>query len=104
MLSKCASPLCSASFLHLAEGKLFRLETEPAFPSSHARATEYFWLCEPCSAGKTLRLTGNGTVETIGLADALCNGPYVALNSVDRENGEFLRSLSFLPISHPKGT
>ncbi|MGO9675939.1 MAG: DNA methyltransferase [Candidatus Sulfotelmatobacter sp.] len=33
-----------------------------AYPSPNARETEYFWLCEPCSAGKTLRLTRNGTV------------------------------------------
>jgi hypothetical protein len=104
MLSKCANPPCSASFLHLADGRLFRLETEPAFPSPNAKETEYFWLCGPCSAGMTVRLTRGGTVATIGLADALCNGPYVALNSVDRENGAFLRSVSFLPISHPKGT
>jgi hypothetical protein len=104
MLAKCANPSCSASFLHLADGRLFRLETDPAFSSSKARETEYFWLCEPCSAGTTLRLLQDGTVATIRLADALCNGPYVALNSVDRENREFLRSVSFLPRSHPKGS
>ena len=95
MLAKCANPLCSASFLHLTDGRLFRLETDPLSPSSNARETEYFWLCEACSAGTTLRLARDGTVATIGLADALCNGPYVALNSVDRENGEFLRSAFF---------
>ena len=104
MLSKCANPLCSASFLHLANGRLFRLETEPPFPSSNARETEYFWLCEPCSAGMTLRLVRDGAVAAIGLADTLCSGPHVALNAVDRENGAFLRSVSFLPRSHPKGT
>jgi hypothetical protein len=104
MLAKCANPSCSASFLHLADGRLFRLETDPPFPSSNTRETEYFWLCGPCSAGTTLRLTQDGKVVATGLADALCNGPYVALNSVDRENGEFLRSVSFLPRSHPKGT
>ena len=83
MLSKCASPLCSASFLHLADGRLFRLETEPAFPSSNARETEYFWVCEPCSAVTTLRLADDGTVATTKLADALGNRPHVALNSLD---------------------
>jgi hypothetical protein len=39
-----------------------------------------------------------------GLADELCNGPYVALNSVDRENRAFLRSVSFLRRSHPEGS
>ena len=104
MLAKCADPSCSASFLHLAEGRLFRLETETRFPSPNVRDTEYFWLCEPCSAGTTIRLAEDGTVVTIGLADALCNGPHVALNSLDRENGAFLRSVSFLPRTHPKGT
>jgi hypothetical protein len=30
-------------FLHLGDGRLFRLETEPAFPSTNAKETEYFW-------------------------------------------------------------
>jgi len=104
MLAKCANLSCSALFLHLTDGRLFRLETETRYPAPNARETEYFWLCEPCSAGNTLRLTRDGTVATIGLADALCNGPYVALNSANREDGGFLRAVSFLPISHPKGS
>jgi hypothetical protein len=104
MLSKCANPPCLASFLHLADGRLFRLETEPAFPSSNARETEYFWLCEPCSAVTTLRLADDGTVATTRLADALGNRPHVALNSVDRDSKAFLSSVSFLSRSHPKGT
>jgi len=104
MLTKCASPLCSASFLHLAGGKLFRLETEPDFPSSIVRESEYFWLCEPCSAVTTLRLADDGTVATTRLADALGNRPHVALNSVDRNSRAFLSSVCFLSGSHPKGT
>ena len=104
MLAKCANSSCSASFLHLTDGRLFRLETDPPFLSSNARETEYFWLCDSCSAGTTLRLTRDGTVATTGLADALGDGPHVALNSVNRENGAILRSVSFLPRSHPKGT
>jgi len=55
MLSKCANPGCSASFLYLHQGKLFRLETsgngddtrgevaDP--PGKHSsRRLEYFWL------------------------------------------------------------
>jgi hypothetical protein len=30
MLANCANPLCPASLRRLAEGELFRLETEPA--------------------------------------------------------------------------
>jgi hypothetical protein len=104
MLSKCTNPSCSASFLHLSDGRLFRLETETRFPSPNARETEYFWLCESCSAEMTLRLIRDGTVATVRLADELCNGPYVPLNSMDRKNGEFLRSVSFLHMSHAKGT
>jgi hypothetical protein len=104
MLAKCANPLCTTSFRHLADGRLFRLETEPRFPSPNSREREYFWLCEPCSAGMTLRLTLDGRVVAAGLADALCNGPYVALNAVDRSHGAFLRSISFLHRTHPKGT
>jgi hypothetical protein len=104
MLAKCANPLCSASFRHLADGRLFRLETEARFTSPKSRETEYFWLCEACSAEMTLRLTLDGRVVATELANALCNGPYVALNAVDREHGTFLRSISFIPRTHPKGT
>ena len=104
MLAKCANGSCSAVFLHLAEGRLFRLETDGPIRSSSARETEYFWLCGHCSAAMTLRLTQDGRIMSTGLADALCNGPYVALNSVDRENRVFLRSVSFLRNSHPEGS
>ena len=86
------------------ERKAVSIRNRAPFPSSNARETEYFWLREPCSAGMTLRLVRDGAVAAIGLADTLCSGPHVALNAVDRENGAFLRSVSFLPRSHPKGT
>lgn len=102
MLAQCTNPSCSAPFRHLADGRLFRLETEPRFPLPDSRETEYFWLCEVCSAGTTLRLAPDGRVVATELASVLCNGPYVALNAVDREHGAFLRSISFLPRTHPK--
>lgn len=104
MLAKCANGFCPARFLHLAEGRLFRLETDAPVWSSNARETEYFWLCDHCSATMTLRLTNDGGIVATGLADALCNGPYIALNLVDRENRAFLRSISFLRRSHPEGS
>jgi len=104
MLSKCANGSCSASFRHLAEGRLFRLETDVPVGSSNARETEHFWLCDHCSAGMTLRLTQDGRIMATQLAAALCNGPYVALNCVDRKNRAILRSVSFLPRSHPEGS
>src|ERR1700757_4413175 len=104
MLAKCANPSCSASFRHLTDGRLFRLETEPRFPTPNSRETEYFWLCEACSAETTLRLTLNGQVVEAELPNTLCNRPYVALNAGVRERGAFLLSISFLPRTHPKGT
>jgi hypothetical protein len=104
MLAKCANPSCSASFRHLADGRLFRLETEPRFPSPSSRETEYFWLCDACSAETTLSLTLDGRAVATGLSEALCNSSYVALNAVDRVHGAFLRSISFLSRTHPKGT
>ena len=65
MLSKCANPGCSASFLYLHQGKLFRLETsgngddtrgEVADPQSKhsSRRLEYFWLCDECASLMTV--------------------------------------------------
>ena len=65
MLSKCANPGCSASFLYLHQGKLFRLETggngddrrvdladsQGKHPS---RRLEYFWLCDECASIMTV--------------------------------------------------
>lgn len=104
MLSKCANPSCFALFHHLAEGRLFRLEAGQTVGSPNAEATEYFWLCEPCSTGMTLHLAQDGRVVPTGLPEALRSGPQVILNAVDRENGLFLRSVSFLRRSHPSGT
>ena len=91
MLSKCANPSCSTSFSHLANGRLFRLETGQTVGSPNAEATEYFWLCEPCSAAMTLHLAQDGRVMPTGLSDALRIGRQVTLNAVDRKKGLFLR-------------
>jgi hypothetical protein len=52
MLSKCVNIACSARFLYLHAGKLFRLETSyrprAAWQPSNRRA-EHFWLCERCA-------------------------------------------------------
>lgn len=76
MLAKCSYPSCSASFRHLAEGKLFRLEIDTAFhPSTESssnshRLTEYFWLCARCSVAMTLRLSLDGRVVPASLLEA----------------------------------
>jgi hypothetical protein len=65
MISKCANPACSARFLYLHEGKLFRFEREskegpelllgfdPTF-RKHSRSVEFYWLCETCASTMTL--------------------------------------------------
>jgi hypothetical protein len=66
MLSKCANPGCSAQFLYLHRGRLFRWETdslaagdqpgsgaEPGIKRSQ-RHVEFFWLCEDCARTVTL--------------------------------------------------
>lgn len=61
MLSKCANPQCSASFLYLRKGKLFRIEMAPddnVRPDPKVRKpsarVEYFWLCDDCASSMTL--------------------------------------------------
>lgn len=72
MLSKCANPLCSASFRYLHRGKLFRVERRSAAPVNDEPAMserkvsqriEYYWLCEACCTGMTLvRADAGGVV------------------------------------------
>jgi hypothetical protein len=72
MLSKCANPACSKTFLYLRQGKLFRLEVsldndpETDTAASYQESStsrlrhEYFWLCESCS--RTLQvISENGS-------------------------------------------
>jgi hypothetical protein len=104
MVAKCTNASCSASFLHLTEGRLFRLETDSPIGSSNLKPTQYFWLCEPCSAGMTLRLAHDGRVVAAGLREVLRNDPKVAFISPNHENGRFLHGVTFLRRSHPRST
>lgn len=65
MISKCANPTCSARFLYLHEGKLFRFERQARNenelllgfdPTVRKRSpgVEFFWLCRNCAASMTL--------------------------------------------------
>jgi hypothetical protein len=62
MLSKCANPGCTAVFLYLHEGKLFRVDINveilartPGHEMTKAsRRIEFFWLCGVCAAELTL--------------------------------------------------
>lgn len=78
MLSKCANPDCSASFLYLRQGKLFRFEVEsreqvkltPGPDGSAAKPlsrTEYFWLCDSCLRRMTLVQNADTGIEAVPL-------------------------------------
>jgi hypothetical protein len=60
MLSKCFNPACSARFLYLHKGKLFRFAGPGDAASEHSagkkvpRRVEFFWLCEDCAGQFTL--------------------------------------------------
>ena len=65
MLSKCTNPECSATFLYLHRGKLFRLETfgradrrrlleDQIGDSKPMRRIEFYWLCEDCAEKMTV--------------------------------------------------
>jgi hypothetical protein len=73
MLSKCANPQCSAAFLYLHQGKLFRIETDAgphqdpgADPGARKpiQRLEYFWLCDDCAAQMTLARK-DGAIVTV---------------------------------------
>lgn len=77
MLSKCANPNCSANFLYLHEGRLFRSESamDDGFVSNDAgmkkspRRIEFFWLCSNCAPRMTLIRNGEGvTVQAVARA------------------------------------
>jgi hypothetical protein len=76
MLSKCANPDCSQTFLYLRQGKLFRFDVpvlrddgdHNAQQSSGGRyRNEYFWLCDYCSMRMTLVCDRTLGVRTIPL-------------------------------------
>src|SRR5690242_11414158 len=66
VVAKCANSTCGRAFRYLREGRLFRLEPDPAFDSGAEfdHSIEYFWLCEACSDSMTLRLDAQGRIFT----------------------------------------
>jgi len=97
MLAKCSNPSCVALFRYLNKGTLFRLEPEPPVPSDKFRRTQYFWLCDGCSATMTLALAEDQKVVAVPIPEkilGLCNS--FSLVSRDRRKGLLLRSISFL--------
>jgi hypothetical protein len=98
MLAKCSNPCCSVPFLRLAEGRLFRLETDPVDRPSTSSQTEYFWLCPRCSSAMTLRLREDARVETVPFPEAMLGvSDGVARASADGKQGQLLRTVSPCP-------
>ena len=99
MLAKCANPSCFRSFLHLREGRLFRLEGDPSLCSSNSptvsgyNIVEYFWLCDACSTSMTLRLDEKGTVAAEPLSERAHDHPR-DFAIISRHKGMLLRSVS----------
>ena len=60
MVSKCSNSLCSASFLYLHRGKLFRFDQPDGRQAAgwgaakSVQKVEFFWLCETCAKKFTL--------------------------------------------------
>lgn len=104
MVAKCSNPSCSAPFRYLEDGRLFRLERDPALGASQSKRVEYFWLCQRCSSTMTLRLREDGSVIPVVLPEptrALPDG--VAPTSAHRVKGLMLRSVSFPLPAHLDG-
>jgi hypothetical protein len=54
MLSKCANPECTARFLYLHQGKVFKFATSKDPGDPCGPKIEYFWLCGSCARDLTL--------------------------------------------------
>jgi hypothetical protein len=78
MVSKCLNPLCPATFKHLGQGRLFRIDFREADKKNDAAANnvvasvvgganpiEHFWLCERCAASLTITLSHSGEVQLL---------------------------------------
>jgi len=73
MLSKCSNPDCSAHFLYLNRGKLFRFVRRNAAypePDSYQRSSpgfEFFWLCETCAGELTLEADAAHGIHVVSI-------------------------------------
>ena len=101
MLGKCTNPSCSASFRHLEEGMLFRLETDPTLRSSNPMTPRYYWLCRSCSAAMTLHISKEGKLIPGALPAPVHGGPSGSdfIASV-RQEGLLLSCVSFSTERH----
>jgi hypothetical protein len=79
MLSKCANPGCTATFLYLHQGRLFRLNVGSDIPVSsslpHKAKTvprvEFFWLCSDCATELTVDCNQRTGIAVVPLAKPL---------------------------------
>ena len=86
MLTECSNPPCSARFRSLEDGRLFRLESDPAVPTNAPKPVEYYWLCKGCASTLTLRLGDHGNVTAVALPPPLQGVPdFVIIALVDRD-------------------
>jgi hypothetical protein len=81
MISKCANPACSAHFLYLKQGKVFRVFRSGSEPrklqlgidptvKKHMQV-EFYWLCAECSQRMTVCCEPEGGVSVKPLFAAL---------------------------------
>jgi hypothetical protein len=95
MLGKCTNPSCSASFRHMQEGILFRLEPDPDLRLPNPKKPEYYWLCQSCSAAMTLLISKEGKVIAVPLPAPVQGGtPRSDSISSRRQNGLMLSCLT----------
>jgi hypothetical protein len=81
MISKCANPACSAHFLYLHQGRVFRVmrvsdnSDGPEMgldPTLKKRQhVEFFWLCDRCKGTLTIRYNKDGAVTVQPIRAAL---------------------------------
>ena len=104
MVAKCANSTCGTAFRYLREGRLFRLEPDPAFDSGAEfdHSIEYFWLCEACSDSMTLRLDAQGRIFTEDAAPAAGHAGDFAI--ISRHGGLLLRSVVINPKHTDEGS
>jgi hypothetical protein len=81
MISKCANPACSAHFLYLHQGRVFRilrrseesrgqqLGLDPTVKKREQ--VEFYWLCDACSQAWTIRYQEGSGVSVQPLRAAL---------------------------------
>jgi hypothetical protein len=83
MLSKCLNPHCSATFHHMGQGRLFRIDFAEAGRKSALAGKEivtsirskrcpieHFWLCEQCATTMTIALSDAGEIHLVPLETA----------------------------------